>query len=170
MTRMRTSLAICALALAGLGAAPGAASADDASIRRAVCANDAEFNTLGNRTARARRAFVRRGYRRPGRLLDALADTRRLLAHTREGIVPQQPSSEGGAQGKRLYLASFTAFDRGLLTERTGVRRSARNRRPATRVLDLAFRRYDRALRLERRAKRIFEDLGITAAASGCMS
>lgn len=171
---MRSSpgrLLVAALAAAAaLAAVPAPAAADDTSVRRAVCANDAEFRSLGARTNRAHRRWVRRGYRRPGHLLRLLADARTLLAETRTGVEAEQPSSEDGARGKTLYLASFTRFDSALRTERLAVRRTTRNRRWAAGTYRRVRIHVARSLELERRARAIFRALGVGDEEAGCLT
>jgi hypothetical protein len=146
------------LSLALLPAVP--ASADDASLRAAGRSRDAEFERLGDRTRRARDAWIRFGHSRRGarRIVRLNRRTRREIDLVEAAVGAEQASSPGGETYKRLLLRSLVQFDSALRWDSRGVRRFMRGRRGAAQT---AFRRagrhFARSRRLERRAIRAIE-------------
>jgi hypothetical protein len=149
---------VLALVLSLLPAVP--AGADDRSLREAGRSRDARFEVLGDRTSRARRAWVRSGHSDRGarRLIRLNRRTARELDIVRGALRAEQPSSAGGATYKRLLLRSLGHFDAALRWDTRGIRRFMGGRRGAARIAwGRAARHFARSGRLERRAVRAIE-------------
>ena len=145
---MRLGILIAALALFAGMLLPGAAAADDRSLRTAGQSHDAEFKKLGRKVLRAARAFSRSKFKRGGRrLARALRATRKELKEWKPRVEREQPSSPDGATYKRLLLRSAREFDAGLRWDIRSVRAYARGR------LKTGIRYGNRAIKYYRRSE-----------------
>jgi hypothetical protein len=146
---------------AGLAPVPAASAlTDDRSLREAGRSRDAQFERLGDQTRRTYRAWERSGHppRLARRLLRLNRRTRREIDIVRAAMRPEQPSSAGGATYKRLMFRSLRLFDAALVWDARGVRAYMRGRRGAAATAwRRAGRRFDRSVRLTRRAVRAIE-------------
>jgi hypothetical protein len=155
---VKRAVVLVVLGLALLPAVP--ATADDASLRAAGRSRDAQFERLGDKTTRARDAWIRSGHSRRGarRIIRLNRRTRREIDIVAAAVGVEQPSTSGGETYKRLLLRSLVHFDSALRWDSRGVRRFTRGWRGAAQT---AFRRaarhFARSRRLERRAIRAIE-------------
>ena len=157
---MKPGILLVALT-AGLALVPApSAPADDRSLREAGRSRDAQFERLGERTSRARSAWLNSGHSRrwARRLIRLNGRTSGEIGIVRGALQAEQPSSAGGATYKRLLLRSLSHFDAALRWDSRGIRRFMRGSRGAART---AWRRaathFARSRRLERRAVRAIE-------------
>ena len=153
---MRLGILMAALALVAGMLLPGAAAADDRSLREAGRSHDSQFRKLGRETRRAARIFARSEFKRGARrLLRAQKATRREIKKWTPKVKREQPSSPDGATYKRLLLQAGREFDRGLRWDIRSVRSYARGRlRTGIRYGNRAIKYYRRSQRHEKQALR----------------
>jgi hypothetical protein len=154
-------LAVTALVVLAVALLPaGSAGADDRSLRAAGKSRDAQFERLGERTSRARGAWVNSGHSRrwARRLIRLNGRTGGEIEIVRGALRAEEPSSAGGAAYKRLLLRSLRHFDAALGWDSRGIRRFMQGRRGAARTAwRRASRQFARSRRFERRAVRAIE-------------
>ncbi len=146
-------LAIFALALI----VPSGAVADDAGLKRAGTAHDAQFKNLGKATGRAARSWARapRSTARARRVIRLLRRTRVEIAEVVAELEVEEPSSEAGATYKRYLLASMREFDTSMRLQELSVRATTRgNPRLGRSYVRSAERHLKKAGRYETAAKR----------------
>jgi hypothetical protein len=158
----RGGKAIIAIAVAGglAGAVVPTAAADDTSLRAAGQSRDGQFADLSERTTVAFRGWSDAGFSAAGRnrIVRLHRQTRRELRIVSTNIRSEQPSSENGADYKRLLLRSLRYFDAALQSEVVAVRaRTAGRARRARSAFDRAGARFTRSVRNERAAIRAIE-------------
>ena len=151
---MRLGILMAALALVAGMLLPGAAAADDRSLRDAGQSRDAQFMQLGREALRASRTFSRsRGRRGARRLVRAFRATRKEIKALAPVVRAQQPSTPHGADYKRLLLLSLREFDASLRLDIRAVRAIVRgDRRSGGRLAARAYKYAQRSARHERQA------------------
>lgn len=159
---MLRRILVIAAALAAVAVAAPVALADDDSVYRAWTAHDDEFAQLGKDLRRQIGAWEDSHYRKGSKAIKTIDRTRATLAQVTSDVNAQQPSSDHGADGKKLALKSNAVFDASLAKMRKAIKlgmagKLAKMRRARSEAEDLAAR----AIRYEKRARAAFKAAGV---------
>jgi len=160
LPRRRLVLLVLAAALLLIPAAP--ARADDAAVKRAWDAHDAQFAKLGGDYRAALKRWRSSGFKRAKGALGANRKARALLARNTRGVTAASPSSADGERARRLALASNAAFSNQLLYQARGIRLTTAGRRSAgNREFARGVTAARRSARAAKKAKTLLRRAGV---------